>query len=79
LNKQSQRADKLWSSIWGFVEGLTNPYRKNLPRYETFHKTTDVEEHKLGIFEDMMLTRIFGHMKDGVTGSEEDEKLCDLY
>ena len=30
------------------------------------------EEHRLEIFEDMMLKRIFGPMKDDVTGSGED-------
>jgi hypothetical protein len=52
---------------------LTTPHRKNLPRNEIFHKTPDVEEvHRLGISEDMMLRRMFGPMKDGITGSGED-------
>jgi hypothetical protein len=63
-NKQLQTADNMWSSIWRLGEGLKTSYRKNLPRYETFHKASDVkEERRVGTL---------GPKKDGVTGSGEE-------
>jgi len=43
LNNESRRADKGWSSSLGLGEVLTVPHRRNLPCYETFHKTSDLE------------------------------------
>ena len=43
LNNQSRRADKGGFSSFGLGEVLTAPHRKNLPCYETFHKTSDWE------------------------------------
>jgi hypothetical protein len=43
LNKQSRTADNGWSSSFGLGEVLTTPHHRNLPCYETFHKTSDLE------------------------------------
>jgi hypothetical protein len=46
LNKQSRTADSGCSSNLGLGEVLTTPRRKNLRCYETFHKASDLVQHK---------------------------------
>jgi hypothetical protein len=44
LNKQSQIADKAWSSRLGLGVGLTSPHCKSLSCYKMFQSTLDLEE-----------------------------------
>jgi hypothetical protein len=43
LNKQSQTADKGWSSSLGVGRGANNPHRKKVMRYEMFQSASDLD------------------------------------
>jgi hypothetical protein len=43
IKQAAAGSQKGWPSRLGLREVVTTPHRRNLPRYETFHKVSDLD------------------------------------
>jgi len=77
LYKQSRTADKWWSYSLGVGRGADISSPKKFTTFETFHKASDLcetwsvilrEEYRLRVFENRVLTKLFGLKRDKVRG-----------
>ena len=88
LNKQSLTADKWWSYSLGVGRGADISSPKKFTTFETFHKVSDLceilsvtlgEEYRARVFENRLLTKLFGLKRDKVTGEGRRIRNKELY